>query len=204
MSIDYYKGSGGDQARSYGNNISNFRDAFFLELVERYKSRTLILDAGSGTADLPILMAQRNTNLFFICTDLEQENLTNAQKAVKKAGLQNRFEFINCPADELQIEDFSVDVAIACSVFPYCKNIVEAVRQFIFKVKVGGAARFDLSTIPPGDWSSSLQDIPWILDYNQVNQEELNKIEELGKVSCKVQNEGIILYELIRSPLLGE
>src|SRR6266545_642535 len=119
-----------------------------------------------------------------------------AKELVMELELIDLFNFIICPADNLAIDDRSVDVAFACGVFPYCDDPVQAARQLLAKVKSGGFARFDLCERPPGEWTPPDAKTDWGVGYRAVTPEQLDTIGRLGRMTTYENHDGIILIEL--------
>ena len=73
-------------------DFSDVNTAFAERAIELGPSQGMILDAGTGTARIPILICQRRPQLQIIGIDLAQSMLDVGQKNIEYSGLQDHIK----------------------------------------------------------------------------------------------------------------
>jgi ubiquinone/menaquinone biosynthesis C-methylase UbiE len=76
----------------------------------------LVLDAGTGTARIPILICQKYPQLQIIASDLSKNMLLIASKNVKQAGLQKQISLELAASKQLPYQDGQFDMVISNSI----------------------------------------------------------------------------------------
>jgi ubiquinone/menaquinone biosynthesis C-methylase UbiE len=76
----------------------------------------LVLDAGTGTARIPILICQKCPQLQIIASDLSKNMLLIASKNVEQAGLQKQISLELADSKQLPYQDGQFDMVISNSI----------------------------------------------------------------------------------------
>lgn len=76
----------------------------------------LVLDAGTGTARIPILICQKCPQLQIIASDLSKNMLLIASKNVEQAGLQKQISLELADSKQLPYQDGQFDLVISNSI----------------------------------------------------------------------------------------
>ena len=115
------KGNEFDFGRT-SDDYAMFRDIYPESMYDKLKGFGIgkrgqrILDLGSGTAVLPINMA--NTGAELTATDISENQIAFGKKLAGKKGIDN-ITFKVCPAEDTGFEDNSFDVVTAVQCFHY-------------------------------------------------------------------------------------
>ena len=95
----------------------------FAELaLELGPPQGLVLDAGTGTARIPILMCQRRPQWRIIGIDLAQSMLDVGQKNLEQSGLQQQIQLELVDAKQLPYPDEHFDMAVSNSLIHHLPN----------------------------------------------------------------------------------
>ncbi len=84
-------------------------------IIQGDTSTTLVLDAGTGTARIPILICQRRPNLQIIGIDLAENMLEIGAKNIEAAGLQKQISLELVDSKRLPYQDGQFDMVISNS-----------------------------------------------------------------------------------------
>jgi ubiquinone/menaquinone biosynthesis C-methylase UbiE len=95
----------------------------FAELaLELGPPQGLVLDAGTGTARIPILMCQRCPQWWIIGIDLAQSMLDVGQKNLEQSGLQQQIQLELVDAKQLPYPDEHFDMVVSNSLIHHLPN----------------------------------------------------------------------------------
>jgi ubiquinone/menaquinone biosynthesis C-methylase UbiE len=90
--------------------------AFAQRTSELAPQSGLVLDAGTGTARIPILICQKCPQLQIIASDLSKNMLLIASKNVEQAGLQKQISLELADSKQLPYQDGQFDMVISNSI----------------------------------------------------------------------------------------
>jgi ubiquinone/menaquinone biosynthesis C-methylase UbiE len=101
--------------------------------------RAEILDVGTGTARIPILMVQRRPDLSILGVDLAREMLRVGQANVAAAGLARQIRLELCDAKELALASDRFDMVTCNSTMHHLPDPVLGFREIARVAKPGGS-----------------------------------------------------------------
>ncbi|MBN9524172.1 class I SAM-dependent methyltransferase [bacterium] len=91
-----------DDARDYdAMDHSAVNATFAADFLARWDSRGMVLDVGTGTAQIPIELCRRHDSIFVVAVDLAEEMLALARKNVEAAGFTGRIRLTRIDAKGL-------------------------------------------------------------------------------------------------------
>lgn len=96
--------------------------AFAESAISLCPETALILDAGTGTARIPIIMCQRRPQWQIIGIDLAQSMLEIGRKNVEQAGLQQQIKLELVDAKQMPYPDAHFDMIISNSIIHHLPN----------------------------------------------------------------------------------
>ncbi|BAZ09333.1 UbiE/COQ5 methyltransferase [Calothrix sp. NIES-4071] len=99
----------------------------------------LVLDAGTGTARIPILMCQRRPNLEIIGIDLAQNMLEIGKRNIEAAGLQKQIYLELVDSKRLPYQDGQFDMVISNSLVHHLPDPVPFFKEIKRVLKPDGA-----------------------------------------------------------------
>jgi len=103
------------------------------------KRGTIVLDVGVGTGFLALGAARAvGKTGKVIGVDLSEAMLNKAKENLSKRGLANRVEFRIGDAENVPLEDDSVDVVIGNMILHHCPDPQRAIREMTRVLKPGG------------------------------------------------------------------
>ncbi|GAC1352167.1 MAG: class I SAM-dependent methyltransferase [Polyangiales bacterium] len=97
-----------------------------------------VVDIGTGTARIPIVLCQKLTECRVVATDLAQHMLDVAKKNVADAGLLGQIELVLNDAKESRLLPASFDVVLSNSVIHHIPDPQGALSEMRSLVKPGG------------------------------------------------------------------
>jgi ubiquinone/menaquinone biosynthesis C-methylase UbiE len=100
-----------------------------------------ILDVGTGTAQIPILICARLPGTTFLATDLSLEMLALARGNVERAGLSARIAFAFDDAKAMRFESGSFDAVTSNTILHHIPEPASALAQ-MWRVLASGGALF--------------------------------------------------------------
>lgn len=130
--------------KKYDQQMDNPYVQLWYEMVEHYLRIYLpksgkVLDAGGGTGEFSIRVANINKNLKIINCDISVEMLKRAQQKIEKLNLQERIENKICDIMDLPFEDNQFDYVMCLGdAFSLCKNSDEAFSEIVRVTKPSG------------------------------------------------------------------
>ena len=99
----------------------------------------LILDAGTGTARIPIIMCQRRPQWQIIGIDLAQSMLEIGRQNVEQAGLQQQIKLELVDAKQMPYPDAYFDMVISNSIIHHLPNPLPFLEELKRVLKPNGA-----------------------------------------------------------------
>lgn len=98
-----------------------------------------ILDLGTGTARIPIFVAQQRPNWKIIATDLAPSMLAVGQKNVEAAGLQGQISLQLADSKNLEFGDGTFDIIMSNSLIHHLPDPLPCFREMRRLLKSNGA-----------------------------------------------------------------
>jgi ubiquinone/menaquinone biosynthesis C-methylase UbiE len=114
----------------------------FVELLRgsslRPQGRWQVLDVGTGTAQIPIEIVRRRSDLQIVAIDLSREMLKLGQINLERAGVTAsiRLEFVD--AKQLPDADSSYDAVISNSIIHHIPEPLQSLREMVRVLRPGG------------------------------------------------------------------
>ncbi|MBD2040868.1 class I SAM-dependent methyltransferase [Microcoleus sp. FACHB-672] len=120
-------------------DFTEVNTAFAQSAVEIGPPAGLILDAGTGTARIPILISQMRPQWQIIGIDLSKNMLQVGSKNVEKAGLQSQIQLELVDAKKLPYPDHHFDMVISNSIVHHLPDPLPFFREIKRLLKPAGA-----------------------------------------------------------------
>lgn len=120
-------------------DFTEVNTAFAQNAVEIGPPAGLILDAGTGTARIPILISQMRPQWQIIGIDLSKNMLQVGSKNVEKAGLQSHIQLELVDAKKLPYPDHQFDMVISNSIVHHLPDPLPFFREIKRVLKPAGA-----------------------------------------------------------------
>jgi len=111
-------------------------DALFL-LKNRANPR--VLDVGTGTAKIPVLMLGRGAHLEILAVDLAREMLKVAERRIRDAGFEKKCTLACMDAKALDVGDGEFDLVVCNSTVHHVPDPAPLFREIARVVKPNGA-----------------------------------------------------------------
>jgi ubiquinone/menaquinone biosynthesis C-methylase UbiE len=113
--------------------------AFAVEALATFDAATVtVLDIGTGTARIPIAMAERAAAIRITAVDLSEEMLKIGRRNVAAAGLADRIELRRVDAKGMPLADGAFDAVVSNSIVHHIPEPRAFFREAIRLVKPGG------------------------------------------------------------------
>lgn len=93
------------------------------------KPNAKVLDAGTGTARIPILIAQQRSDWQITAIDLSENMLKIGQQNINQAGLQTQIKLERVDAKQLPYEDHQFDLVISNSIIHHLSNPIPFLKE---------------------------------------------------------------------------
>lgn len=113
-------------------------DSFVTRIIELGACEGKFLDLGTGTADIPILLAQRLPKVQIVGIDLSLDMLKLGEAHVAKAGLADRIVLECADAKSLPYPDQSFDGVISNSIIHHIPEPMPVLGEICRTVRRGG------------------------------------------------------------------
>jgi ubiquinone/menaquinone biosynthesis C-methylase UbiE len=113
--------------------------AFAADAVELDSNAVKILDAGTGTARIPILMCKIRPQYLFTAVDLAQSMLIIGQRNVEVAGLMQRIRLERVDTKRMPYPDLEFDTIVSNSLVHHLPEPLSFFQEVNRLVKPGGA-----------------------------------------------------------------
>lgn len=133
-----------NNGKRYDQQMDNPYVKLWYEMVEHYLRIYLpksgkILDAGGGTGEFSVRVANINKNLEIVNCDISEGMLKRAQEKVEKMKLQERIENKICDIMDLPFENGQFDYVMCLGdAFSFCKNSEKAFSELVRVTKPSG------------------------------------------------------------------
>ncbi len=109
----------------------------FTEVNTAFAERTLelappagtIIDAGTGTARIPILILERRPNLHIVAVDLSENMLKIGLENVRRSGMEGKIELRRADAKRLPFPDNAFSMAISNSLVHHLADPLPFLRE---------------------------------------------------------------------------
>ncbi len=132
-------------------DFTEINGAFAQRAIEIGATNATVLDAGTGTARIPILIAQQRPEWQIFGIDMAESMLQLGRENVEKAGLQKQIilEFVD--AKKLPYQDGQFDMVISNSLFHHLPNPLPFLQEVKRVVKPQGAILIRDLIRPPSE-----------------------------------------------------
>lgn len=126
-----------NNGKRYDQQTNNPYVQLWYEMVEHYLRIYLprsgkILDAGGGTGEFSIRVANINKNLKIINCDISEQMLKRAQEKIEEMKMKERIENKICDIMDLPFENGQFDYVMCLGdSFSLCKNIEKAFSELV-------------------------------------------------------------------------
>ena len=115
----------------------------------KYPKGALVLEAGCGVGAQTITLVKNSPDANFICVDISEQSLKEAQNRVESAGFHNA-KFQKADLFNLPFEDNHFDHIFVCFVLEHLKSPIDILLKLKEKLKPGGSI-----TVIEGDHGSA-------------------------------------------------
>jgi arsenite methyltransferase len=159
-----------------------------------------VLDAASGKGTSAVLLAQR-----FGCTvigvDLSTQNVTYATAEVDRLGLVGRVSFRAGDAEQLPLDDASVDAVMCECAFCTFPDKRAAANEFARVLKPGGRVGLSDITREPGPAGELADLMAWVACLADAGPAAAYaaRLDDAGFIDVAVETHDAVLLEMIRS-----
>jgi ubiquinone/menaquinone biosynthesis C-methylase UbiE len=105
-------------------------------------ARLLVLDIGTGTAQIPILLCQATENIRVLATDAAVSMLDLARLNVEIAGVRDQIQLDQSDAKQMAYADAMFDAVISNSIVHHIPEPCRVIREAVRVTKPGGLLFF--------------------------------------------------------------
>jgi ubiquinone/menaquinone biosynthesis C-methylase UbiE len=136
-------------AEQYHQYVSSATGPWDELLIRRFREEyspsprgRVVIDVGTGTAVLPIMLAEmpQFADAVFIGTDLFADMVEAAERAIRQRGLENRVHAVECDIHKLPFDNDYADYVISRSTIHHWADPVQAFREIYRVLQPGGLA----------------------------------------------------------------
>lgn len=110
-------------------DFTEVNTAFVEDAIAVAPEAGLVLDLGTGTARIPVLMAQRRPQWKIVGIDLSKNMLKLGQQHVRNAGLSDRIRLEYVDAKQLPYDDNSFDFVVSNSIVHHLSDPIPCFRE---------------------------------------------------------------------------
>lgn len=183
-------------------DFSDVNTAFAERAIELGPSQGLILDAGTGTARIPILMCQRRPQWQITGIDLAQSMLDVGQKNIEYSGLQYHIKLELVDAKQLPYPDACFDMVVSNSLVHHLPHPLPFLLELKRVLKPNGAILLrDL--IRPDSQQSLDAIVERVASECNAHQKQLFRdslhaaftLDEVSELMYQVGLEGVKVYQ---------
>lgn len=130
-----------EEARDYDEmDHSAVNHRFAADFFSTYPDfQNLVLDVGTGTAQIPIEMCRQSSAIQIVATDLADEMLKIASVNVERAGFANRIQLQRVNGRDLPYSSGSFGAVVSNSIIHHIPNPVDCFREMVRVCRPGGA-----------------------------------------------------------------
>ncbi|MSQ94041.1 MAG: methyltransferase domain-containing protein [Gemmataceae bacterium] len=111
---------------------------FVADLLHLNNKFQTVLDVGTGTAQIPIALCQRQPTVHVVAIDMAEQMLRVGQTNVERAGLSERIHLRLCDAKRMPFAAGNVDAAMSNSIVHHIPTPFAVLAEMIRVVKPGG------------------------------------------------------------------
>lgn len=112
---------------------------FALTAIQLYPQAVRVLDIGTGTAKIPIVLCQEQVNYRVLGVDLAESMLAVGRRNVEAAGLAARIELTLADAKNLPYPAGAFDLVVSNSLVHHIPEPIDLLREVARLVKPAGA-----------------------------------------------------------------
>lgn len=128
-----------EEARDYdAMDHSTVNRVFAADFLAIWPGQGLILDVGTGTAQIPIELCRQSPRVEVIAVDLAEHMLNLGQENVVRAGLTNRIKLQRCDAKSLPFPDAAFAAVISNSIVHHIPEPSTVLAEMVRVVRPGG------------------------------------------------------------------
>lgn len=117
---------------------SHVNAVFVTDLLQLRRDFSTVLDVGTGTAQIPLELCQRQTQAQVIAIDMAAHMLEVARRNVDRAGLAERIDLQLCDAKRMPFADSAFDLVMSNSIVHHIPEPFAVVSEMARVVKPGG------------------------------------------------------------------
>ena len=120
-------------------DFESVNTAFAMDAIDLDPHAIKILDAGTGTARIPILMCQQRPQYLITAVDLAQSMLIIGQRNVEEAGLDQRIRLERVDSKRMPYPDLEFDMVVSNSLVHHLPDPLSFFQEIKRLVRPGGA-----------------------------------------------------------------
>ncbi len=120
-------------------DFESVNTAFATDAIDLDPHAIKILDVGTGTARIPILMCQQRPQYLITGIDLAQSMLIIGQRNVEAAGLNQRIRLERVDSKRMPYPDLEFDMIVSNSLVHHIPDPLSLFQEFKRLVRPGGA-----------------------------------------------------------------
>src|SRR5262245_22311644 len=140
-----------EEARDYdAMDHSAVNRAFASDFLALWDGRNPVLDAGTGTAQIPIETCRQNPSVTFVAVDAAQNMLALARENVAKASLDGRIRLEWCDAKFLTNDDGAFGAVVSNSIVHHVPEPMVVLSELV-RVLAPGGLLFVRDLLRPAD-----------------------------------------------------
>lgn len=139
------EGMEGEEADAYGESVTNpyleRLDESFVNHALRLNPRpTLVLDVGSGPAQIPLRLAVKTEASAIVCADVSARMIEFARKRIVESKVTDLFFMLRCDAKNLPLRSNTFDLTLCNSTLHHLPDPLHALNEIERVSKEGGSA----------------------------------------------------------------
>ncbi len=128
-----------EEARDYdAMDHSGVNQRFVADFLQLWNGANPVLDVGTGTAQIPIALCQRDARARVIAIDYAEEMLRLGQKNVAASGLADRIQLQRCDAKRLPFSHHLFGAVISNSIVHHIPEPRQVLRELVRVTRPGG------------------------------------------------------------------
>lgn len=140
-----------EEARDYdAMDHSEVNRLFVADFLACWQGAGLVLDVGTGTAQIPIELCSQNSDVRVVAVDLAEQMLRVAQSNVERAGLSTRIRLQLCDAKHLPFAEHFFAAVLSNSIVHHIPEPPEVLAEMV-RVACPGARLFVRDLLRPRD-----------------------------------------------------
>jgi ubiquinone/menaquinone biosynthesis C-methylase UbiE len=113
-------------------------DVFVRDFLQFWSAGQALLDVGTGTAQIPIVLSQRAPAVHIVAIDAAQHMIDLGRDNVRHAGLVERIQVERCDAKHLPFADGSFDAVISNSIVHHIPKPEMVVAEMVRVTRQSG------------------------------------------------------------------